>query len=124
MRQLARTCHGLPLEAHLRTILVQPGVQPRRAKPMASLVKPWITRYVDDKGQRVSKNTPGAKKVRERSRLWYAQYKPRGSKKWKRKALFADKRASQTELGKIITALELDEAGLVNPHKDQLSLDI
>lgn len=40
---------------------------------MATLLKPWITRYVDVDGHQVRKNTPGARKVKERAAKWYGQ---------------------------------------------------
>ncbi len=89
---------------------------------MASLVKIWITRYVDDQGRRVSKDVPGAKKVKERSTVWYGQYKVKG--KWKRAPLFTDKAASRQRLADLVKAEERGEAGLVNPHKEHLEREI
>jgi integrase len=89
---------------------------------MASLVKIWITRYVDKSGTRVSKGTPGAKKVKERSTVWYGQYKVDG--KWKREALFTDKTASSVRLGELVKGVERGEAGLVNPLKEPLQREI
>ena len=34
---------------------------------MASLVRPWIVRYVDRAGRQVPKGTPGARKKKERA---------------------------------------------------------
>jgi integrase len=89
---------------------------------MASLVKLWITRYVDKKGRRVSKDTPGAKKTKERSNVWYGQYKV--GKQWKRVPLYTDKTASSVRLGEIVKGIERGEVGLVNPHKDALERPI
>ena len=89
---------------------------------MASLVKIWITRYVDKEGRRVPKGTPGAKKVKERSTVWYGQYKEAG--KWKREPLFTDKPASNVRLAELVKAEERGEAGLVNPHKEAMQRDI
>ena len=41
---------------------------------MASVFKPTFTRYVDPGGKRVSRDTPGARKVREKATKWYGQY--------------------------------------------------
>lgn len=89
---------------------------------MASLVKIWITRYVDKAGHRVSKGTPGAKKVKERSTVWYGQYKVDG--KYKREPLYSDKEASRQRLAELVKGVERGEVGLVNPHKDALERDI
>jgi integrase len=89
---------------------------------MASLVKIWITRYQDKTGRRVPKGTPGAKKVKERSTVYYGQYKVRG--KWKRVPLFTDKQASSVRLAELVKAEERGEVGLVSPHKNSLERDI
>ncbi len=89
---------------------------------MASLVKIWITRYVDKSGSRVPKGTPGAKKVKERSTVWYAQYKHDG--KWKREPLFTDKSASAVRLAELVKAEARGEVGLVNPHKAAMEAEI
>jgi integrase len=89
---------------------------------MASLVKIWITRYVDRQGHRVPKGTPGAKKVKERSTVWYGQYKVDG--KWKREPLFTDKSASAVRLAELVKGVERGEAGLVNPHKEAMRREI
>jgi integrase len=89
---------------------------------VASLVKIWITRYVDKQGRRVSKNAPGAKKVKERSTVWYGQYKVGG--KWKREPLYTDKQASNVRLAEIVKAHERGEVGLINPHKESLEREV
>ncbi len=89
---------------------------------MATLVRIWITRYVDKKGHRVSKGAPGARKKKERSTVWYGQFKEDG--RWKRVPLYTDKEASRQKLADLIKSMERGEAGLVNPHKDSLERDI
>jgi integrase len=89
---------------------------------MASLVKIWITRYVDKAGHRVPKETPGAKKVKERSTVWYGQYKVDG--KYKREPLYTDKEASRQRLAELVKGIERGEVGLVNPHKHSLERNI
>jgi integrase len=89
---------------------------------MASLVKIWIVRYVDKTGRRVPKGTPGAKTKRERSSVWYGQYKVKG--RWMRTPLFTDKQASNVRLQELVKAEERGEVGLVNPHKSALEQDI
>src|SRR4051812_10370823 len=119
IRRLDRTGHTLTSSDLLRKILVQPRVQPSICvQPgkggqlaMASLVKIWITRYVDKEGRRVSKGTPGAKRIKERSTVWYGQYKVNG--KWQRVPLFTDKSASAVRLAELVKGEERGEAGLV-----------
>jgi hypothetical protein len=41
---------------------------------VATLLKPWITRYVDLDGRQVRKNAPGARKIKERASKWYGQF--------------------------------------------------
>ncbi len=89
---------------------------------MASLIKIWITRYVDKEGHRVSKGTPGAKKVKERSTVWYGQYKEGG--KWKRTPLYTDKSASNVRLSEMVKGIERGEVGMVNPHKEAMEREI
>jgi integrase len=89
---------------------------------MASLVKIWIVRYQDKQGRRVPKGTPGAKKVRERSTVWYGQYKV--GRTWKRVPLFTDKQASSVRLAEMVKGIERGEVGLVNPQKDALERHI
>jgi hypothetical protein len=93
-KQLWRHCHlafcrelfatfgqTLPCKVLLRTLLCNRVCNHKivcnreRETAMASLVKIWVVCYVDDQGRRVSKNTSGAKKVKERSTNWYGQYK-------------------------------------------------
>jgi hypothetical protein len=64
---------------------------------MASLVKIWITRYIDKEGRRVSKGTPGAKKVKEGG-------------KYKRVPLFTDKTASSVRLAEMVKGVERGES--------------
>src|SRR5262245_60442174 len=89
---------------------------------MASLVRIWITRYVDDHGRRVKKGTPGAKKVRERSSVWYGQLKEGG--RYRRVPLYTDKTASSVKLAELVKGVERGEVGLVNPFKNALDRDI
>src|SRR5262245_29558640 len=78
---------------------------------MANLVRPWIYRYLDSDGRRVPSGTPGARRVRERARKWYAQGVP-GSPPKKRIPLCGDKTAAQQLLAKLVRAAERGEAQL------------
>jgi integrase len=48
---------------------------------MATLVKQQVTRYLSAEGKAVPKGTPGARKVRKKSRFWYAQFALPGGKR-------------------------------------------
>jgi hypothetical protein len=41
---------------------------------MASVFKLRITRYVGPNGKRMTKATPDARRVKEKSRKWYGEY--------------------------------------------------
>lgn len=85
---------------------------------MAWLQRKLTTVYVDGKGTRVPKGTPGASKQQIESEKWYGCWK-----EGKRKVmvpLATDKQASQAMLTDIIRHRERGEAGLVNPYKPHL----
>ncbi len=82
-----------------------------------TLLKITRTRYRLGKKQ-VRPDTPGAEKVSEESRHWYA-YRRDGAKQIKVR-LFTDKAASQRELARLNTALERGEAGMTDPRKEHL----
>lgn len=90
---------------------------------MASLVKIWIVRHVDKQGKRVPKGTPGARKRKERSTVWYGQHKDENGR-WKRVPLYTDKEASRQRLAELVKGVERGEVGLVNPYKDHLDRPI
>lgn len=89
---------------------------------MATVKKVNITRYLDSDGRRVPKGTPGAKKIKEKTPIYYGRYKKGG--RWVRVPLYTDKQASEIRLAEIIRAEERGEAGLVNPMKEQTEGDI
>jgi integrase len=82
-----------------------------------TLLKISRTRYLVGK-RHVKPGTPGAEKVNEESRHWYA-YRRVGKRQIKVR-LFTDKAASLTELAKMNTALERGEAGMTDPRKEHL----
>jgi len=84
---------------------------------MFTLLKIVRTRYLLN-GSRVSPSTPGAVRVDQESRQWYA-YRREGKKQIKVK-LFTDKAASLSKMSKMNTALERGEAEMSDPRKDQL----
>ena len=82
-----------------------------------TLQKITRTRYLLGKKQ-VPKGTPGAEKVSEVSKYWYA-YRRHGDKQ-ERIRLFTDKAASLTRLAKLNTALERGQAEMTDPRKVHL----
>ncbi len=81
-----------------------------------SLFHKQITRYVDANGKQVIKSTPGAKKVKEQSKLWSARYRDADGIMREVK-LFRDKTASQQKLNELVRKAELGKAGLIDPHE-------
>lgn len=80
---------------------------------MASLVRPWITRYVDAKGRQVPKNTPGARKVKRRTAKWYGQYKDADGH-LQRGPLSTDKTTALQMLADLERDVEHKKVGLVD----------
>lgn len=91
---------------------------PSGGQEVASLQKLITVRYIDRKGERCTKDTPGARKVKEESSKWYACY--REGKKQVRVPLATDKAASQVMLSDILKAKERGVAGLLDPFKANL----
>ena len=81
-----------------------------------SLFRKKITRYVDADGKRVTKSTPGAVKVTERSKVWSGRYRDADDIR-REVPLFKDKTASQQQLNNLIREAELGKAGLSNPFQ-------
>jgi integrase len=82
---------------------------------MTSLVRQQKTYYVDRAGKRAPKSTPGAKKVREKSSLWYGQGVP-GYPPKKRIPLATDKEAARRMLDDLVRKAERGQVGL--PDRD------
>jgi integrase len=90
---------------------------------VANLVKPWIVRYVDAEGRRVSSDTPGAKRVEERSKKWYGQGVPGWPSK-KRVPLATHKATAQALLNRMVEDALRGNAGLTDRYKDHRALPI
>jgi hypothetical protein len=84
---------------------------------MASLFKLRITRYVNQHGARVSKGSPGAKVVREKSRKWYGEYKDE-NETLQRVPLTTDKAAAQAMLNELVRKAERKASGLFDPFEE------
>jgi integrase len=82
---------------------------------MATLLKPWITRYLDANGRQVRKGTPGARKVKERSTKWYGQYVDVDGRR-RRIPLCTDKVAARQMLVALEREVQLGRAGVVDPY--------
>jgi integrase len=80
---------------------------------MASLLKIHTVRYLDTSGRQVPKGTEGARRVKQKSRKWYGQFKDTHGR-FQRVALYADKAASRSKLAEIERAVERGESGLVD----------
>jgi integrase len=80
---------------------------------MAHLVKPWTYRYVKD-GRRVPRDTPGAKRKKERASKWYARGVP-GWPKGKKVPLATDKQVSLKMLADLVDKAERGEVGWDTP---------
>jgi len=73
---------------------------------MGGLFKQQITTYVNEKGQRVKKGTPGARKVKQKSSKWYGQYVDASGKR-QRVPLSTDKVAARQMLAGLERKAEL-----------------
>jgi integrase len=84
---------------------------------VASLFKLRVTRYVNAEGKRVKKDTPGARKVQEKSKKWYGDYKDANGIT-RRVPLKTDKAASQAKLNELVRNEERRSAGLFDPYEE------
>jgi hypothetical protein len=75
-----------------------------------------MVRYVLD-GKRVSKDTPGAKKLTEKARKWYAKGIP-GHPPAKAFPLASDKSVAKVMLADLVRGAEKGEAGMVDPYEE------
>lgn len=77
---------------------------------MASLFRPVIVRWLDAAGRRVAAGTPGARKVRTRSRKWYGKGIPGQVRPV---PLATDRTAAQRMLAEMVRDFERGAAGIV-----------
>ncbi len=82
-----------------------------------SLFRKQVTRYFDANGKRVTKTTPDATKVKERSKVWSARYRDADGIVREVK-LFRDKTASQQKLAELRLKAEHGKAGLVSCYDE------
>ena len=84
---------------------------------MASLFKLRITRYVDESGKRARKDAAGAKRIQQKSKKWYGEYKDVDGVT-RRTPLSTDKAAAQAMLNDIVRNVERRIAGLFDPFDE------
>jgi hypothetical protein len=77
---------------------------------MAYLSKPIVIRYLLPDGKAVPKETPGARRVRERATDWYGNYKDVDDR-WACVALCPDKGAARTMLRELSRKAQREAAG-------------
>lgn len=81
---------------------------------MSNVFKRTFTRYVDAQGRRVTKETPGARRVPEKSSKWFGQYRDADGR-WKRVPLSTDKTVARQMLAELEKQVERGKIGLVDP---------
>lgn len=84
---------------------------------MASLFRKTNTRYVDADGNRVTKNTPGARKVKVTLKPWYGKYRDADGIE-RRKKLSANKAAARQMLAELERKAEQQRSGLSSPFEN------
>jgi len=84
---------------------------------MPSIFKQQVVRYVDESGKRVSKSTPGAKRIETKSKKWYGEYTDENGVT-QRVPLARDKSAAQTLIAEYVRKAEMRLAGLVDPYEE------
>lgn len=83
---------------------------------MGTLLKIQVVRYVDAEGRRVSRDTSGARKVKEKSAKWYGQYNDADGKRC-RVPLCTDKAAARQMLAELERNIVRGKVGLVDPYE-------
>jgi integrase len=91
---------------------------------MASLFRPTISRYTlpngsarTPDGQRVNKDTPGARRKKSKAKKWYGQYKDADGIEH-RDPLSANKTVAQQMLNEVVRKAELGKVGIVDRFAD------
>jgi integrase len=83
---------------------------------MGNLLKIQVVRYVDDRGHRVPKGTPGARRLKEKSAKWYGQYNDADGRR-RRVPLCTDKAAARQMLAELERSVVRGKVGLVDPYE-------
>jgi integrase len=88
---------------------------------MAYVFRKTRVRYVDANGKRCPKGTPGARKRKERSPIYYGSYRdPSTGQVVPPVPLYTDKEASKRELGELVKKAERREVGLSSPYEREV----
>ncbi len=90
---------------------------------MASIFRPTVIRYVDKEGNRVTKSTPGAKRIREKSNTWRGRYIDAKGKE-RTVSLLTDKGLSQAKLAAIVQRVREEIAGVRRPDPYEVHREI
>ena len=84
---------------------------------MASLYRPTVIRYIDSQGRQVPKGTPGAKRVREKSKTFRGRYRGADGKP-RTASLCDDQDAAETMLSELVKRAKREAAGDIDPFED------
>lgn len=89
---------------------------------MATIFKKRITRYVDANGRQCTKSTPGARKKRTQSKVWYGRYvdaagRPREIKLVAGGRPITDERSARVFCNQLETDGQQEQTGVVDRYK-------
>ena len=84
---------------------------------MASLYRPTIIRHIDAKGRQVPKGTPGAKRVREKSKTFRGRYRAADGK-IRTVSLCDDQDTAETMFNEIVSRAKREARGDIAPFED------
>ena len=84
---------------------------------MASVYRPTVIRYLNAQGQQVPKGTPGAKRVREKSKTFRGRYRGADGKT-RTASLCDDQDGAETMLNELVTRAKREARGDIDPFED------
>lgn len=91
-------------------------MKPKQTKRVSGTIYlPVVIRYKDATGGRVTKGTPGAKRVREKTKIWRAKFTDRTGRPKTRSLGTTDKGDAQILLAGI---LDREQRGVTDPYAD------
>ena len=83
---------------------------------MASLYRPTVIRYVNAQGRQVEKGTPGARRIREKSKTWRGRYRAADGKP-RTVSLCDDQDAAETMLNELSNRAKREARGDIDPFE-------
>ena len=83
---------------------------------MASLYRPTVIRYMDSTGKQVPKGTPGAKRIREKSKTWRGKFTG-GDGKSQTITLSDDRSTAESMLADCVKRARREQAGDADPFE-------